>query len=177
MGIATKKGDNGKTSLYQGKRVSKDHIRIEACGVLDELSSCLGLAKSMVKDKKIIGVIESIQRDLFVLCTEIVTESKALNKLKKRIDSSFIDCLDKVILDLEGKKGLKVRCFQLSGASPVSSILDLSRTIARKLERRVVTLNRKKLLSNKYILVYLNRLSDLLFLLARLSEGTIYGTK
>ena len=167
MGIVTKKGDKGKTSLYQGKRVSKDHIRMEACGVLDELSSYLGLAKSMIKNRKIGSIIESIQKDLFILGTEIVTEGPALKKLKRRIDSSFIDYLDKVILDLEEKKGLKIKCFQLPGVSSVSSILDISRTIARKLERRVTTLGKKRLISNKCILVYLNRLSDLLYLLAR----------
>ncbi len=173
MGIVTKKGDKGKTSLYQGKPVSKDHIRIEVCGTIDELSSYLGLAKSMIKNRKICGIIESIQKDLFILCTEIVTEAKALNKLKKRIDGSFINYLDKAILGLENKKGLKIRCFQLPGTSPISSVLDISRTIARKLERRVVGLVRKKLLSNKCILVYLNRLSDLLFLLARLSKNCL----
>lgn len=173
MGIVTKKGDKGKTSLYQGRRVSKDHIRMEACGTLDELSSYLGLAKSMIKSKNIINIIESIQKDLFILGTELVTEGLALKKLKKRIDSSFIDCLDKVMLDLEEKKGLKVRCFQLPGAGSVSGVLDISRTIARKLERRVTTLGRKKFLSNKCILVYLNRLSDLLYLLARLSKDCL----
>ena len=170
MSIVTKKGDKGKTFLYQGKSVSKDHVRMEACGVLDELSSYLGLAKSMIKGKRIKGIVESIQKDLFLLGSEVVTEVKSLNKLKKRIDSSFIGCLDKVILDLESKKGLKIRSFQLSGVNPVSSVLDISRTITRKLERRIVTLGRKKLLSNKTILVYLNRLSDLLYLLARASS-------
>jgi len=175
MGIVTKKGDKGKTSLYQGKRVNKDHIRMEACGTLDELSSYLGLAKSMIRNKNIINIIESIQKDLFILGAEIVTEAKALKKLKKRIDSSFIDYLDRAILDLEDKKGLKVRCFQLPGASSASSILDISRTITRRAERRVVVLGRKKLISNKSILVYLNRLSDLLFLLARLSKDCLGG--
>ena len=150
---------------------------MEACGTLDELSSYLGLAKSMIKSKNIINIIESIQKDLFILGAEIATEAKALKKLKKRIGNSFIDCLDKVILGLEEKKGLKIKCFQLPGASSISSILDISRTIARRLERRATTLDRKKLISNKYILVYLNRLSDLLYLIARSSKGTIYGTK
>ena len=172
MGIVTKKGDKGKTSLYQGKRVSKDHIRIEACGTLDELSSYLGLAKSMIGNKKIGNIIESIQKDLFILGSELASGDKVLNKLKRRINSSFIDCLNKAILDLEKKKGLKIRCFQLSGASSVSSVLDISRTIARRLERRVVALGRKKLLNNKCILVYLNRLSDLLYLLARFNSAT-----
>lgn len=170
MSIVTKKGDKGMTSLYRGRRVSKDHIRIEACGAIDELSSYLGLSKSMIKNRKMANIIESIQKDLFILCSEIVTEANALKKLKKRIDGSFVDCLDKVILDLEKKKGLKVRCFQLPGAGSVSSVLDISRTIARRAERRVTTLRRKRLLSNKHILSYLNRLSDLLYLIARLVD-------
>jgi len=173
MSIVTKKGDKGNTSLYQGKMVSKDHLRIEACGSLDELSSYLGLAKSMIKGKNIVTLIESIQKDLFILATEMVTEIKSLGKLKKRIDSSLIDHLNKAILEIEDKKGLKIKGFKLSGKSSASSVLDIARTITRRVERRVVTLARKKLLKNKYILIYLNRLSDLLFLLARLPKDCL----
>ncbi len=173
MSIVTKKGDKGKTSLYQGKMVSKDHIRIEACGSLDELSSHLGLVKSIANRKNIVNLIESIQKDLFILSTEVVTEIKILGKLKKRIDSSFISRLDKSILEIEEKKGLKIKGFRLPGSSPISSILDISRTIARRVERRITTLSRKKLLNNKHILVYLNRLSDLLYLLARLPKDCL----
>lgn len=166
MSIVTKKGDQGETHLYQGRRVSKDHIRIESCGTLDELSSCLGLSKSMIKNKQIRKTIEKIQKDLSILCTEIATEFKSLNKLKQRIDNSFVGRLDEIIKDLEDKKSLKVRGFQVSGEDPVSSTLDICRTVTRRAERRVTTLNRKKFLSNRYILIYLNRLSDLLYLLA-----------
>ena len=170
MSIVTKRGDKGKTSLYQGKPVSKDHIRIEACGILDELSSYLGLAKSMIKNKKIAGVIEAIQKDLFILGTELVTKAKSLKKLKKRIDNNFISRIQKIIFSLEKKKNLSIKCFQIPGVNSVSSILDISRAITRKLERRVVTLSRKKLIKNSSILIYLNRLSDLLFLLARFNS-------
>ncbi|MCK4519596.1 MAG: cob(I)yrinic acid a,c-diamide adenosyltransferase [Candidatus Omnitrophica bacterium] len=167
MSIVTKKGDRGKTHLYQGPRVSKDHIRIESCGTLDELSSYLGLSKSMIKNKQIKKIIEKIQKDLFILCAEIATEAKSLNKLKERIDNSFVECLDGIIKGLEDKKSLRVRYFQVSGENPVSSTLDICRTIARRAERRVITLKRKKFLSNRHILIYLNRLSDFLYLLAR----------
>ena len=176
MSIVTKKGDKGKTSLYKGKLVSKDNIRIETCGSIDELSCYLGLAKSMIKKKNIIVLLESIQKDLFILATEVATEVKNSEKFKKRIDNSFVDYLNKAILDLEEKKGLKIKGFQLPGKSLISSVLDLSRVIARRVERRIVSLNRKKLLNNKYILVYLNRLSDLLYLLARLSKD-YFGVK
>ena len=177
MSIVTKKGDKGMTSLYRGRRVSKDHIRIEACGTIDELSSYLGLSKSMIKNRKISNIIESIQKDLFILCTEIVTETKALEKLKKRIDNSFTNYLDKAIKGLEEEKGIRIKCFKRSGENSISSILDICRTIARRAERRVIALRRKRLLSNKHILSYLNRLSDLLFLLARASEGSLNLTK
>lgn len=177
MSIVTKKGDKGMTSLYRGSRVSKDHIRIEACGTIDELSSYLGLSKSMIKNRKMANVIESVQKDLFILCTEIVTETKASKKLKKRIDNSFVNYLDKAIKGLEEEKNIRIKCFKLPGENPISSILDICRTITRRAERRVTTLRRKRLLSNEHILSYLNRLSDLLYLIARSSEGTIYGTK
>jgi len=177
MSIVTKKGDKGMTSLYRGKRVSKAHIRIEACGAIDELSSYLGLSKSMIKNRKMANIIESIQKDLFILCSEIVTEVKALKKLKKRINGSFVDRLDKTIRNLEEKRSLKIKCFQLPGANSVSSVLDISRTITRRAERRVTILRRKRLLSNKHILSYLNRLSDLLYLIARSSEGSLNLTK
>jgi len=173
MSIVTKKGDKGKTSLYQGKIVSKDHLRIEACGSLDELTSYLGLVKSMVREKNIVNLIELIQKDLFILATEIVTELKSLAKLKKRIDSSFIGYLNKAILEIEEKKDLEIKGFKLPGKSSISSVLDIARTITRRVERRSVTLARKKLLKNKHILIYLNRLSDLLYLLARLPKDSL----
>jgi cob(I)alamin adenosyltransferase len=175
MGIVTKKGDSGKTSLYRGGRVSKDDIRIDTCGIIDELSSYLGLSKSMIGNKPVAAIINSIQEDLFVLSTEIVTEAKQRRQLKKRIDTSYVERLDEFLIDLEEKKGLRTKCFKIPGASPVSSVLDIGRTIARRAERSVTTMARKKILTNKYILIYLNRLSDLLFLLARLSKNCLRG--
>ncbi|MFH1519384.1 MAG: cob(I)yrinic acid a,c-diamide adenosyltransferase [Candidatus Omnitrophota bacterium] len=175
MSIVTKKGDKGKTGLWQGPRVSKDHIRIEACGTLDELSSCLGLSKSMIKDRQAKKIIEDIQKNLFILGTEIVTETKSLNKLKQRIDNSFIGCIDKIIKGLEDEKNLKIGCFQLPGENTLASSLDICRAVTRRAERRVITLSRKKLLRNKYILTYLNRLSDLFYLLARKFEQCLKG--
>lgn len=167
VGIVTKKGDQGKTDLYLGPRVSKDHIRVETCGALDELSSYLGLSKSIIKDKQIKKIIEKIQKDLFILCTEIATETKSLDRVKERVGNGFVSYLDKIIKDLEDKKSLKVKCFQASGENTISSTLNVCRTIARRAERRVVTLKRKKFLKNKYILIYLNRVSDLLYLLSK----------
>ena len=166
MSITTKSGDKGKTSLYRGKRVAKDHLRIEICGNLDELNSYLGLSKSLTKAKKIKKIITSVQKDLFIIGSEITTEIKFINKLNQRIDNKFVKGLEKIVGQLEDKSPLTKFCFQLPGKDVASSSLDIARTAARRLERRVVSLNKKKQLKNNFILIYLNRLSDLLFLLA-----------
>ena len=170
MAITTKTGDKGKTSLYQGRRVSKDSLRVETYGALDELCSYLGLAKSLLKAEKEKNIIESIQKDLFVIGAEVGSETRFLAKLKKRIIKSDIERLEIIIKDLEPKKSLKECCFCLSGQSTASAVLDITRAIARKLERRAATLLRKKIIKNNYIFIYLNRVSDLLFLLARSQE-------
>lgn len=170
MPITTKTGDKGKTSLACGKRLFKDHLRIEICGNLDELNSYLGLAKNLTKAKKIKKIIESIQKNLFVIGAEIATESKSLKKLKLRVNSRLVKDIEVAIDQLAGKLPSLKPCFYLPGKSLSSSVLDLSRVTARKLERRVVSLNKKKALKNKFILIYLNRLSDFLFLLTRKSE-------
>ncbi len=170
MSITTKTGDKGKTSLYRGKRVSKDNLRIEVCGTLDELNSYLGLSKSLAKSKRLNKIIESIQKDLFIVGAEVATDSKQVKSLKQRIDSKFIEGLEKTITQLENKP-LSFNCsFCLPGKNLSSSSLDIARTLTRRLERRVLTLKKRKNLKNNFILVYLNRLSDLLFLLARKSE-------
>lgn len=168
MSIITKKGDKGITSLCYGVKASKDNPSIEACGVLDELCSFLGLSKNLIKEQNNKKLIESIQKDLFVIGAEFATKFQHINKLKKRIDKSYIERLEKFIWDLEKKNKLKTRSFCLPGENLASSVLDISRAIARRAERLSVTLRKKKILLNGDILIYLNRLSDLLYLLARL---------
>ncbi len=177
MGITTKTGDKGRTSLCQGKRVSKDDLRIEACGVLDELCSYLGLVKCLLKSKKEKTIIESIQKNLFVAGAEIALNSKSLSKLKERITKIDVESLDKIIGDLEKNKKFKNHCFCMPGGNTIFSFLDIARTIIRRAERRVTTLVRKKNIKNEYILIYLNRVSDLLFLLARLQEKNPHKLK
>ena len=167
MSIVTKKGDKGITSLCHGVRVSKDDIRVHAFGTLDELCSSLGLSKSLIKDQEHKKLIESIQKDLFVICTELATEKKFFPKLEKRIDKAYINRIEGVITNLEKNKLLNQNCFCLPGENQVSSTLDIARSITRRGERLAVTLKRKGILFNDGILVYLNRLSDLLYLLAR----------
>lgn len=166
MGITTKGGDGGKTGLYMGPRVSKDSLRIEFGGVLDELGSFLGMAMSFVRQKKIKKDLERIRENLFVIGTEAATDGPFLGRLKKRITLKDVILLEERICELEKKLKLKARCFSAADEGALSSVLNVVRAIVRKSERRAVTMARKKLLKNKDILVYLNRLSDLLFLMA-----------
>jgi cob(I)alamin adenosyltransferase len=170
MSIVTKTGDKGKTSLYPRKRISKDDIRMEVCGELDELCSFLGLARSLVKDRKAQVIIEDIQSDIFVAGGEVACEAKYMRKLKRLISSAHIRRLDVIIAQFESRLPLKGRCFCLPGQNASAAIIDVTRAITRRIERRLVTLTRHGHLSNTHMLVYFNRLSDLLYLMARSLE-------
>jgi cob(I)alamin adenosyltransferase len=170
MSIVTKTGDKGKTGLYRGKRVSKDDIRIEVCGSLDELCSFLGLAKSLAGDKKTRAILEDIQRDVFLVGSEVATETRHTRKLKSSISPPHICKLEEHIERMERNVNLKDRCFVLPGDNAAAATVDIARAVARRVERRLVTFSRKGLLRNAHVLVYLNRLSDLLFILSRSLE-------
>ena len=125
MSIVTKKGDRGLTFLYWGGRVGKDNLRVEAYGTLDELCSFLGLAKSLIKERKVKELLESIQRDLFVISAEVATKVQFVRKLKKRIDKSYVARLEKNIQGLEKKLRRKGCCFVLPGENVSSSIFEI----------------------------------------------------
>jgi len=172
MGIVTAKGDKGRTFLLCGGHVSKDDPRIEACGALDELSSFLGLARSVAKNPKARDLLLSIQKELFIVGYEFTAGIKAGRLPGKRIGDTHIRRLEDAITSLEsvGKKGGSAFC--IPGDNPISGILDVARTVARRAERRAVTLERKNLIKNGRVLIYLNRLSDLLYLMARQCGGS-----
>lgn len=170
MGIVTKKGDKGRTRLFLGGDIDKDSLRVEFLGCLDELTSFIGLAKSQVRSRRFKGFLESIQKDILCICKEAATLPKFLGKIGCRLGRKEVSLLENSIGCLEGKN--KKGCFRfcLPGKNSVSSVLHVSRTVARKTERLAVKLTKKRSLKNNYILSYLNRLSDLLFLLARECE-------
>jgi len=170
MSIVTKKGDKGKTFLYCGKKVDKDDVRVEVIGAIDEASSFLGLAKSASKDKMTKRVVDSIQKDLVWLCAEVATSAESSRKIRKKIDTKSICVLEREIDCLEGKCAIKLRSFCIPGNGAASSALDVARAVTRRAERRSVTLQKRGLVKNPNIVIYLNRLSDLLYLLARLNE-------
>ena len=170
MSIVTKKGDKGKTSLFLGGVVAKDSPRVEFEGCLDELCSFLGVCKSLARNASVKKHLESIQKDLFVIGAEVATASRFLKRLSRRVSKTDNERLEKLIEEIEAKRRPHDRTFILPGENPVSSVLDVSRTVARRAERRAVSLTTKNILKNPYILIYLNRLSDLLYLLARKCE-------
>lgn len=161
MGIVSGRGDKGKTDLPR-KRVSKTHLLIEALGTLDEANSFLGMAKSLAREE-IKKIIFTLQKNLLQIENELV------GKRKRPISLPRIKEIEKIIRTLE-KEGIGFKGFVLPGKNLSSSSLDVARTIIRRAERRLVKLKEKNLLKNKLILVYLNRLSDLLYLLARKEE-------
>jgi len=173
MSIVTAKGDTGKTFLYNGRKVSKDHMLIEACGELDEASSYLGAAKSIVKRKKVKQVIEAIQKDLLLAGSEVSCGMSQEVKLKAVIGISQIRNIEKLIKELENKNVLSEKKFCLSGKNFPSSMLDIARSVIRRVERKIVALIRKRKINNSNIIIYLNRLSDFIYLLARLEEYSV----
>ncbi len=169
MKIYTKTGDRGDTSLYGGQRVPKDALRIEAYGTVDELNSVLGLARAENTDTHIDGILEAIQNDLFELGADLATPQSVERGKVTRMESRDVQGLEKVIDDLQER--LKpLRSFILPGGSPVAARIHFARTVCRRAERTVVRLSRNEDIGDT-VMIYLNRLSDLLFVLARYANA------
>lgn len=163
----SKKGDQGETSLLTGGRVSKASLRPETFGTIDEANSALGIAKAFTKNKKIREMIENVQEDLKTLGAELASEGRS--KKVYYIDSNRTLVLERWIEELQ-KEVFLPRHFIQPGANAVSAIIDLSRTIIRRAERRAVAMKEEGLLDHSEASTYLNRLADFLFSLARYSE-------
>ena len=170
--ITTKVGDRGTTFLFSGEEVSKDSLRTMAYGDLDELVSVLGVARCYVATAEIRDDILVIQRDLFVAGAELATALDHVTLLKQRIGPEELKHFEARRDALEGRIRMPDG-FVIPGGSgaPGAAHLDHARTVARRLERRTVSLIRANLVENPHLIVWLNRLSDYLWLLARLEEG------
>jgi cob(I)alamin adenosyltransferase len=173
MSIVTKTGDAGKTGLMFNRRVSKSHPRIEACGCVDELNAALGLARSFAKQRFLQQELDAIQHELVMLMGEVATENRDRNRYQKAgfntVTSQQTKRLENIIAEIESKD-IAPRGWAFPGGSRAAAALDLARAICRRAERRVCDLKEKGELPNAEILVYLNRLGDLLWLFARLAE-------
>jgi cob(I)alamin adenosyltransferase len=166
--IYTKTGDGGETSLFGGKRVKKDNLRIEACGTVDELNSVIGVVRSMRVFREVDKVLQGVQNDLFVLGADLATPvRKGQNGARAtRVQEDHVRGIEEIIDRIQAKLP-PLRRFVLPGGSPVASQLHLARAVCRRAERRIVKSSQSEAV-NPSVIGYLNRLSDLLFVLARL---------
>jgi cob(I)alamin adenosyltransferase len=165
MSIYTKFGDKGKTSLFAGKVVSKASLRVNTYGTLDELNSYLGVVLAKIKDKKIQKSLIQVQKDLFEIGSYLALFSKEKDSTFEKHLAEEVLRFEKEIDDLT-KKLPKLSNFILPGGSEVGASLHFARTLTRRAERRVVELSDKETVT-KEVLIYMNRLSDLLFMYAR----------
>lgn len=166
MKIYTKTGDRGETGLFGGPRVRKDATRIEAYGTVDELNSVLGVARTQLGAGAIDTLVEAIQNDLFAVGAELATPDPAAHQTAM-IGPQQIAVLEAAI-DRHEEQLAPLKQFILPGGVPAAAQLHLARSVCRRAERRVVTLAHEpgETVSGDLV-VYLNRLSDLLFVLAR----------
>jgi cob(I)alamin adenosyltransferase len=163
MKIYTKTGDQGETGLFGGPRVSKNHARIEAFGTVDELNSHLGMVRTLPGSDPFDGDLRRIQCELFDLGAELATPDGRT----ERITPAHVTRLEKLIDDHEATLE-PLACFILPTGAPLAAAFHVARTVCRRAERRVVTLaNQVDTMIPANAIEYLNRLGDLLFVLAR----------
>ncbi len=162
-------GDDGSTGLLGGGRAPKDDLRIEAYGTVDEASSALGLARSLSSSPEVRAIVEKLQGGLYRLGAELATNPADEGRFVTT-SAEDVAALERVVARLESEVAMP-REFVLPGATPASGALDLARAIVRRAERRCVTLIREGALHNTEVRRYLNRLSLLLFVLARYEEA------
>jgi cob(I)alamin adenosyltransferase len=169
--IYTKTGDDGRTGLFGGGRVSKDDMRVEAYGDVDELNAFIGAARSVEMMPRIDEVIAPVQRDLFAIGALLATPHPEEHKKqleKARISDKRIAQLEQAIDD--GEEELDpLKAFIMPGGTPKAAALHVARTVCRRAERAVVRLGKVEEVP-PIVVVYLNRLSDLLFVLARVAN-------
>jgi cob(I)alamin adenosyltransferase len=163
------KGDDGYTDLLGPGRVPKYDLRPETYGTLDEASSALGLARALSGQERVKEILREVQHDLYLLMAEVAVPEEHIEKLPYRIKPEQLEWLDKTILELEKEVELP-RQFVLPGASAASAAIDMGRTTVRRAERHAVRLVHEGHMPAGNVLRYLNRLSSLLFVLARYEE-------
>ena len=168
MTIYTRQGDKGYTRIIGGVKLPKDHPLLEVLGSLDELNAYIGYVKSICSYEKIRGILSEVQIDLLRLSTELACiYSPAIGRKCKAIDEGDVSRIERYIDEYEAQL-MPLNKFLVIGGSGFSSLLHLVRTICRRVERRAVTLFREENIEgHKFVIPYLNRISDLFFVLAR----------
>jgi cob(I)alamin adenosyltransferase len=182
--VATRRGDDGTTGLlFGGPRVRKDDLRTETYGTIDEAVAALGIARAQLGLKERLGtlnvgfgelpaIVLRLQRELFVAAAELATQPDAWNRQQpgvSRVDQPMVDGLETMLREAESHIAMPTE-FVVPGETPTSAALELARTIVRRAERRAVTLEAEGLIPGPHLLPYLNRLADLLWVLARAAE-------
>ncbi len=163
MKIYTKTGDDGTTGIQNGARISKTDSRIQAYGMVDEINSFLGIILSKLDEKDLENLITKIQNDLFVVGSDL--SNPDLKNTQNRVNDEMIKTLEENIDNLE-KKLPPITNFILPGGHEIAALVHVSRSITRRAEIFVIFLSEKEKINNNCI-IYLNRLSDLLFVIAR----------
>jgi len=173
VSIVTKTGDSGTTALMYGRRVPKNHPRVEACGAVDELNGALGLARAAAGHDFVRDNLLAIQKDLVTLMGELAVAEEDLPRYSKDgyqlVTAELTKRIEQWIKEVESQN-VSFKGWATPGATLNSAGLDVARTVCRRAERRVCDLQTAGLLHNAEIIVFLNRLSDLLWLMARWSE-------
>tara|TARA_Y100000588_G_C13883441_1_gene765523 strand:+ start:27 stop:638 length:612 start_codon:yes stop_codon:yes gene_type:complete len=170
--VYTKFGDAGETSLLYGGRVSKNSPNTEAYGITDEAVSAMGMARAFTSDQRVNDLLRELQRELFTIAAELATDPDKYELFQQHfqpVTVEMVDHLEEAIDTLEQDFTMPT-VFILPGGSPASAAIDLARCIIRTAERRVVAMAEQELLTNGLIMSYLNRLGDLLFVLARYED-------
>jgi len=170
MKITTKTGDYGTTGMVdEKKRVKKTNPRKVVNGTLDELNSFLGLARSLNTSEKIAGMLYRMQEELFLIGSEVASTPEDISILSHRIEKKHVLQLERLMDSIEKEMPMPEN-FVIPGGTRGSAAIDVARAVARRLERKAVEAHDQGLIQNRFIMKYLNRLSDVLFTLARYVE-------
>jgi len=180
MSIVTKTGDSGMTGLMYGRRVPKNHPRVEAYGTVDELNTALGMARARATESFVSENLFLIQKDLVTLMGELCVQPEDLPRYAKDgyspVTPEMTAKLEKLVKEIESQN-VSFKGWATPGATENSAALDAARTVCRRAERRVCDLQESGELKNAGIIIFLNRLSDLLWLFARRAETKSHPEK
>jgi cob(I)alamin adenosyltransferase len=172
--IVTKTGDAGETGLLYGGRVSKADPRTEAYGTIDEAISAIGAARALIADRGRHAIVLRVQSELFTVGAELATDPAEYATLEKHfltVTDDFTNRVEEEIADLERRVPLP-DAFVIPGGTPPAAALDVARTVVRRAERRIIAMQQRGYAVQPGLLRYVNRLSDLIFMLARAEEGS-----
>jgi cob(I)alamin adenosyltransferase len=174
MSIVTKTGDDGTTALMYGRRVAKNDLRVEAYGAVDELNAALGVVRAGARDETAANQLLEIQKELVVLMGELAVMTEDRERYQKQgfsfVTGTMVERLGTWVIEIESQQP-KFDGWATPGGTEIAAALDVARTVCRRAERRVVALGEDLKKLNPEVIRYLNRLADLLWLMARREES------